>query len=466
MLVNPLGAVHPTCPQQPSPYFPATRRFLNPIYLRVTDVPGAHDTETARAAVARAARAAAGLGEQRVIHRDEVWALKLAALEAVWAAGPTLGGFEEWRAAQPGALDRFAAWCALVERHGTRWRDWPSGLQQPATALRATASDATLRDRAQFFAWLQWLTASQLRGATAREPHVALVQDLPIGVDPDGFDAWEWQGVLAAGVTVGAPPDEFNRQGQNWGLPPFVPAALRAAAYRPFVETIRSSMAPGGGLRIDHVMGLSRLWWVPDGNEPSDGVYVRYPADDLFAIVALESMRAGAFVVGEDLGTVEDSVRAAMAEHGMLSYRLLWFEDQEPPQWPAQALAAVTTHDLPTVVGLWTRSDTTAQRDAGLEPNEESQEAVRDHLARRAGLDPHATSDDAVRAAHDLLARAPAVLLAATLDDAVASPDRPNIPGADGHRPNWSLALPVQLEEIEEHPLAAQVAARLTEAVT
>ena len=238
-------------------------------------------------------------------------------------------------------------------------------------------------ERVRFFAWLQWLLQGQLEAAAAP---VALLQDLPIGVDPDGFDAWEWQDVLAADTTVGAPPDEFNRRGQDWGLPPFVPSKLAAADYLPFIETIRASMASGGGLRVDHVMGLFRLWWIPSGCGPTDGAYVRYPADDLLGIVALESQRAGAFVVGEDLGTVEDSARAALADHDMLSYRLLWFEEDDPARWPPRALAAVTTHDLPTVVGLWDGSDLDSQRRAGMEPNTASTAAIRDRVVRSTGL--------------------------------------------------------------------------------
>jgi 4-alpha-glucanotransferase len=264
---------------------------------------------------------------------------------------------------------------------------------------------------------------------------------------------------------VGAPPDDFNNRGQNWGLPPFDPARVRATNFQPFIETIRASMADGGGVRIDHVMGLFRLWWIPEGSDATGGAYVRYPADDLLAIVALESTRARAFVVGEDLGTVEDSARAALAAHDVLSYKLLWFEDQEPPQWPRHALAAITTHDLPTVVGLWSRRDIAAQRAAGLDPSEAKEESVRERLAARGHLDADASADAAVIAAHELLGRAPSMLLTATLDDAVGEPERPNIPGADGQRPNWSLALPTPLEEIETHPLAERIARILTDSI-
>ena len=208
--------------------------------------------------------------------------------------------------------------------------------------------------RVQFFKWIQWLLDVQLARASG---HLALMQDLPIGVDPDGADAWAWQDWLATGVAVGAPPDEFNTQGQNWGLPPFIPHKLRKAGYEPFVQTIRAAFRHGGGLRIDHVMGMFRLFWIPEGQPAVNGAYVRYNADEMLAIVALESERAESYVVGEDLGTVEEGVREKLADHGILSYRLLWFEKERPTEYPKEALVAVTTHDLPTVAGLWTGED-------------------------------------------------------------------------------------------------------------
>jgi 4-alpha-glucanotransferase len=292
-----------------------------------------------------------------------------------------------------------------------------------------------------------------------------VIQDLPIGVNPDGADAWAWQDVLAEGASVGAPPDEFNSQGQDWGLPPFVPWRLREAGYQPLIDTIRATIASAGGLRVDHVMGLFRLWWIPAGAGPTDGGYVRYPADELLDIVALESHRAQAPVVGEDLGTVEDGVREAMAERRMLSYKVLWFESDDPATWPAASMAAVTTHDLPTVVGLWTGTDLDEQARLGLQPNDASTREIHDRVAAACGLDDDAGPDEVVRATHELLARSPSVLLTATLDDAMAEPERPNMPGADQDRDNWSLALPIPLEDLPDQPLARDVATTLRRAV-
>jgi 4-alpha-glucanotransferase len=477
LLVNPLRAVAPTAVQQPSPYFPASRRFLHPLYLRVEDVPGAGDLGGADrdgSVIEQAAAAGRVLDGDRIIERDTIWRLKRTALEAVWARTVGRHGpagdpdFGRWREGQGAALAQFATWCALAERHGPDWRAWPAALRHPddPAVTRAAVEDA---DRATFHAWLQWLTQSQLRRASE---HLAMVHDLPIGFDPGGVDAWVWQDLLAEGVTVGAPPDAFNQAGQDWGLPPFVPWRLEAAAFGPFVETIRAGLLAAGGLRVDHVMGLFRLWWIPgprddaDGGAtpggPAAGAYVRYPADALLDVLALESVRAQAFVVGEDLGTVEEGVRDVLRERDVLSYRLVWFENDPPSAWPAEIMAAVTTHDLPTVAGLWTGDDLADQRAAGHEPNDEGTAAIRARLAELAHLDPAtATAEDAVRGTYRLLAEAPARLLGAALDDAVAEPRRPNIPGADGARPNWSLALPLPIEELVEHPLARDIAAAL-----
>lgn len=456
VLVNPLGATAPSGPQQPSPYSPASRRFLNPIYLDVGAVPGAESIEE----VAAASRPGRRLLADRHIDRDVVWALKLPALERVFSTVGPDGGFDGWRATQSDDLERFATWAVLCEQHGASFREWPIELRHP-DAPEVLAERRAHGERVRFHQWLQYLLSTQLGDAAAALP---VMLDLPIGVDPGGFDAWVDQDLLAAGVSVGAPPDELNTAGQDWGLPPYVPWKLRAADYEPFIQTVRAGLVGGGGLRIDHVMGLFRLWWVPPGGGPADGAYVHYPADDLLAVVALESTRAAAAVVGEDLGTVEPQVRRTLAEHQVLSYRLLWFEEEDPAAWPEASMAAVTTHDLPTVVGLWDHSDLTAQRAAGLEPNEESTATMRSRLQERAGLTEAASDEEVVLSAHRLLARSPSQLLVATLDDALAEPRRPNLPSADVSS-NWSLASAVALEDVEEAALPAAVAALLGAAV-
>jgi 4-alpha-glucanotransferase len=451
LLINPLHAVAPTAGQEASPYLPATRRFRNPLYLRVSEVPGA-DTVDLEEDAGRA------LSEGALIDRDAIWARKREVLMRIFFAHGGGAEFARWREEQGRPLQDWATWAAIAEEHGGDWHTWPEELRRPqgAELERYVEQHGAV---VAFHAWLQWALDLQFSAATG---DMTVIQDLPIGFAGGGADAWTWQEVLADGVSVGAPPDAFNSQGQDWGSPPLVPWRLRDADYEPFIQSIRATIRGAGGLRIDHVMGLWRLWWVPAGGTAADGAYVRYPAEDLLDIVALESHRAQALVVGEDLGTVEDGVREEMAEHGILSYRLLWFEEDDPAEWPATSMAAITTHDLPTVAGLWTGTDLAEQREQGTGTDEElerGRDALLEHLP---GVPEKAPVEDAVRRAHELLARAPSMLLAATLDDAVGEERRPNMPGTTD-RPNWSLPLPVPVEDLPGHPLLRTVARTLAD---
>jgi 4-alpha-glucanotransferase len=443
LLVNPLHAVAPTFPQEPSPYLSATRRFLNPIYLRVDGVEWASSPDG-------------------TIDRDEVWRRKRGALESEFSGGAydgaNDGAFVEWRARQGDALQKFAVWSMLAELHGPDWRGWPEALHDPGSD-GVLESAAQQEERVAFYAWLQWRLERQFVEAAG---DMTVLQDLPIGVDGGGADAWLWQETLVNDVSVGAPPDIFNAQGQSWGAPPMAPWRLRAADYVPFVESIRATMARGGGIRIDHVMGLFRLWWIPHDGSPRDGAYVRYPSADLLDIVALESHRACSLVVGEDLGTVEPGVRRALAEHAILSYRLLWFEDDAPVDWPELAMSAITTHDLPTVAGLWTGADLEDQLANVPTPRAE---LVRDRAELLSRL-PQGSSDldTVIEAAHDRLAESPCVLVSASLEDAVGQRLRPNMPGTTS-RPNWSIPLPLMVDDLPDHPLANRIARVLAENV-
>ncbi|GAB4081445.1 4-alpha-glucanotransferase [Modestobacter muralis] len=451
VLVNPLHAVAPTPEQEASPYLPATRRFRNPVYLRIADVPGAD-------AVDVEGDAGPALNDGELIDRDAIWALKRRVLQRVFDAGIDETALRDWWWHQGQPLMDWATWCAVADAHGPDWHTWPAELVDPRGAGVADFAAAHEREIA-FHAWLQWQLDRQLRAATEG---ITVIQDLPIGVAGGGADAWAWQDVLAQGVSVGAPPDAFNARGQDWGSPPLVPWRLQAADYEPFIQSIRATMAGAGGLRVDHVMGLFRLWWVPSDGGPEAGAYVRYPYEDMLDIVALESHRAQAIVVGEDLGVVEDGVREAMAEHGILSYKLLWFEDDEPTQWPAESMAAVTTHDLPTIPGLWTGSDMAEQLENGTGTAEELETGRTSLLEHLPGVPDGATPDEAVLAAYRRLAAAPSTLLSATLDDALGEERRPNIPGANS-RPNWCLPLPVPTEDLAAHPGVQAVARVLAE---
>ena len=454
VLVNPLHAATPVLPQQPSPYSPTTRRYLNPLYLSVPDVAGAN----ALPDFARISRLGAALNTRSLIERDEIFPLKLRALAAIFDRFGADGDFEAFVRAEGPSLQEYATFCVLAERFGRNWRRWPAACRDPRSpGVRRFAADHGQRIR--FHQWLQWQLDCQLRRAAALVP---VMQDLPIGIDPDGADAWAWQDVLARGMHVGAPPDEFNTKGQDWGLPPFIPSRLRQAGYGPFIETIRGTMRHAGGLRIDHVMGLFRLFWIPEGSSPADGAYVRNDAEALLAIVALESHRARAIVVGEDLGTVDVRARERLLAKGLLSYRLLWFEKENPATYPRQALAAVTTHDLPTVAGLWTGSDLDAQRRLRLNPNEAGMQEMRDRLTAATGSTGDTPIREVIRRTYTLLSRAPSVVVAATLEDAAAVETRPNMPGTVREWPNWSQPLPVPIDRLVRSRPAMDIARALT----
>ncbi len=456
MLINPLSAATPITPQQPSPYYPASRRFFNPLWLHVEWVPGAGYENCQH--LEKLSRAARDLNSDRRIDRDAVFKLKMEALELLWLTFEGDPSFDHFCREQGSDLDRFAVFCALAEYYQSGWHDWPPQYRHPAeSAVSEFARENESRIR--FFKWLQWLLDTQMARCSG---HLDLMQDLPIGVDPDGADAWAWQDVFAVGMSIGAPPDEFNTQGQKWGLPPFVPHKLREAGYEPFIQTVRAAFRNGGGLRIDHVMGLFRLFWVPDDMPAGKGAYVRYDPDEMLAIVALESERAQAYVVGEDLGTVEEGAREKLAEHRVMSYRVLWFEKRAPAEYPREALAAVTTHDLPTVAGLWTGSDLDRQRDLKLKPNEDSTAEIQHRLACSAGLDRNSEIDEVITGAYRLLSTAPSRILTAALDDAAAVEERPNFPATTpDQNPNWCIALPRPIEDLMASDLPHRIAKHL-----
>jgi 4-alpha-glucanotransferase len=443
--VSPLSAPNPSPNPEPSPYYPSTRRFLNPLHLRITDVPGAEALDLAELAAAGRA-----LDDERTIDRARVHATKAAALDELWAAGRfDREAFDAWRGDQGEPLERWSRFCVLSERLGAGWQAWPEPFRDPA-GPEVTRVALEARDRVAFHAWVQWLADGQLAAASEGLRRVA---DMPVGVDPGGFDAWDWQDQLALGASVGAPPDRFNTAGQDWGLPPFIPHRLQEAHYRPFIETVRQQLRFAGGLRIDHVLGLFRLWWIPAGHGAARGAYVRYPTDELLEIVALESQRARAVVVGEDLGTVSPGVRTELRRRRVLSTRLVLFEKTAPSGYPAQSFAAVTTHDLPTVAGAISGTDLRDQAAAGVTPDPAALALLRGRLRAAAGVGADADAETVAGALHRRLAASPSVLVAATLEDALGVEERPNLPGTViAQRPNWSISLPVPLEDLDTHP--------------
>jgi 4-alpha-glucanotransferase len=321
----------------------------------------------------------------------------------------------------------------LARRHGGDFRRWPAAYRDVAgeAVAQLLAEEA---DEIAFHAWLQLLADEQL--AAVPPMRLGVVADLAVGTAPGGYDHWLRPAAVADRLSVGAPPDPLGPHGQDWGLPPVVPEALAADGYAGFAGDLAANMRHAGGLRIDHVMGLFRLFVMPAGAPASEGTYLTYPARDLLATVALESRAAACVVIGEDLGTVAAGVREALADHGILGYRVAWFEDGGAASFPRLAMAAVTTHDLPTVAGAY-----------GGAPG--------DLDLRR--LEPVVAGHDPALALHEHVASSPALLACAALDDVVGATARPNTPGTVDEVPNWRVPLPEPIEEIPGDPRAQAV---------
>jgi 4-alpha-glucanotransferase len=453
VLTNPFHADVPVAPQQPSPYFASSRVWRNVNLLRMADIPGAVRLAAALEPLARAGRQ---LNATRRLDRDAVLAVKRPALEALFADFETDGSdtFDRWCESRGWRLHRFALFCAIADLHGRHFPEWPVELRHPDHPA-VTAFAAVHARQVRFHEWCQWHIERQL--IAAGSVGVGLVGDLAVGFESGGADAWSYQDELALDCRVGAPPDTFNDLGQDWGLPPFVPWKLRLARYEPFITTLRAAFTGCTGLRIDHVMGLFRLYWIPPGAEATDGAYVRYPHDDLFDLLALEAHRAGAMVIGEDLGTVEDEVRAELHARRVLSTKVVWFEEVPPEAYPVEALATVTTHDLPTIAGVWTGADVEARRRLGHVVTGDD-EWFRSRLTMVTGATVDTPVEQVITDMHRHLGASPALVRLASLDDVVVNADRPNMPGTIDEWPNWRIPLPKPLEAIEVDPVALDIA--------
>ncbi|MFJ1704135.1 4-alpha-glucanotransferase [Kitasatospora sp. NPDC088346] len=484
--LNPLHAGLPGAPSDPSPYRPSSRRFADPVHLRIEALP-----EYAYADLGDLPRRAAHLRDEVLRHdglidRDAVWALKRQALDILHRVPRGAGRDAAYRAfvAREGAwLEQYATWCALAERHGGDRHHWPKGLRHPDSPHVALARQE-LAPAVEFHRWLAWLVDEQLERAqhTAEQAGMAvgLIHDLAVGVHPDGADAWVLQDVLADNISVGAPPDAFNAHGQDWGLPPWRPDALAEAGYAPYAELLRASARHAGAIRIDHVMGLFRLWWVPAGHPPTRGAYVRYDAEAMLGVLALEAHRAGARVIGEDLGTVEPGVREELTARGVLGTSVLWFERDwqdkgavlPPERWRPGCLATLTTHDLPSTAARLTGEHVELRHRLGLlaRPLGEEQAEAAAELTEwhaelvRAGLI-GAGEDLTPEALHAFLLATPAALVGVWLPDTVGDPRPQNLPGTWDQYPNWRLPVadatgtPVTLEQLATAPAAARLAA-------
>jgi len=483
VLVNPLHAAEPQPPVSPSPYLPMTRRQISPLYLRIEDIPEYQGLSGEDRAVleALAAPLRASNSSTALIDRDAVWAAKRAALELIRTVPLTASR----RAELDAFLDRdrrgvedWATWCAIAEVHGPDWRSWPAALADPASA-EVSALSRKLADRIEFHAWLQWLAAEQLAAAQQVAGRagmsIGVITDLAVGAHPGGADAWARQDVIVPGITVGAPPDEFNQRGQDWTLPPWHPGRLAAQAGRPLAELIAACTRNSGGLRVDHVMGLARLWWIPAGMSPEQGTYVRYDHELMGGVLATEVARAGGLAIGEDLGTVEPWLRKFLAGRRVLGTSMLWFErradgtPRRPGGWRRGCLATVGTHDMPPPAAFLAGEQVTIRAGLGLlaQPEAEERAAAAAEMSQwlamlgREGLLPQdawrPSPEEFTVALYRYLTRTPAVLIGVSLADAAGERRPQNMPGTVDEYPNWRIPLagadgqPVLLEDLPAH---------------
>ena len=467
VLINPLHAAEPLPPVSDSPYLPMTRMFTSPLYLRVEDIleygaltPASRQAVAGLAAPLRAANRTADL-----IDRDAVWTAKRRALELIREvplSPARQDAYDQFRSDAGRALQHWSAWCALAERHGPDWRDWPARLTAPAYATQLVSADPELRAAAEFHAWLQWHAAQQLaaaqRAAVAAGMAHGIIHDLAVGVHPGGADAWADQDLLVAGFSVGAPPDAFNQRGQNWAQPPWHPGRLAATGYQPLADLFGATLRSGGGIRVDHVMGLTRLWWIPAGQSPEHGAYVRYDHHQSVAALAGAAAGAGAVAIGEDLGTVDPWLRDYLAAQGILGTEMLWFaraadgSPLPPGRWRRGCMATVGTHDFPPVAGFVTGEQVTVRARLGLLTSTEERERAEaaELIGRWRGL---LATEGLLPAGHEAgvaaftvalygyLRRTPALLVGVSLADAVGDVRTQNIPGTSNEYPNWRVPL-------------------------
>lgn len=498
LLVNPLHAAAPPGPNsrmEPSPYLPTSRRFVNPLYLRVEAIPEFADLSKRSRVRRLRSEVQQRVADLDAIDRDSSWAAKRVALKLLHdqprSAGRALS-YAAFRGREGRALDDFATWCALAEKYGDDWHSWPEALQHPDASGVADFVEKH-SDTVDFHRWLQWQLDEQLAAAQSHSLRagmsLGIMHDLAVGVHPNGADAWALQDVMALGVTAGAPPDEFNQLGQDWSQPPWRPDRLDEHEYRPFRALIRAVLRHAGGVRIDHIIGLFRLWWIPRGASPTEGTYVRYDHEAMIGIVALEAHRAGAVVVGEDLGTVEPWVRDYLLLRGLLGTSILWFElDRDgnggplpAERWREYCLSSVTTHDLPPTAGYLAGDHVRLRDSLGLltRPAAEELESDRADLAawlaelRRVGLleDGEDDPEQVVLALYRYLGRTPSRLLGVALTDAVGDRRTQNQPGTTDEYPNWRVPLTgpdgrdVMLEDVFADPRAAALAEAVRAAI-
>jgi len=509
--INPLHALFAAEPLHFSPYAPSSRCHTDYLYIDVTSMPGFAEDRTVRGLIQRErlAMTLAPARSARLIDYRAVAECKRPVLEALFrrfqtqelgaegAAKSPLGlAFRDFQREGGQSLADFAVFEALHEhycREGTGfcWRDWPATMRNPRSPEVAKFAVAH-EDRVEFFQYLQWEADRQLAAAAAAGRKaglsLGLYRDLAVGVDPDGAEAWADQDLVAPGASIGAPPDAFNRAGQNWGLAPVNPLILGRQGYAPFIAALRANMRHAGILRVDHVMSLYRLYWIPSGMEATAGAYVSYPFDDMLRLVALESHRHACAVVGEDLGTVPPGFRETMRSADLLSYRIMVFERRSdgsfvpPAEYPALAAASAATHDLATLRGFWLGNDLAWRRHLGLYSDTHAADADEKQRSRDRRLLLDALVSERLIASESVgrflsdsgdptystelgdailtyLARSRARLMLVQLEDVVGEGEQANLPGTIDAHPNWRRRIALQLEAIVDGPDLQRIAA-------
>jgi 4-alpha-glucanotransferase len=487
--INPVHALFPSQPGRFSPYAPSSRSFLNVLMIALDQVPEFSDSEEARAIHSRSdiQTLLNALRADALIDYPAVARMKLTVLEALFEtflglqeSSPRRTAFRAFVEAGGERLVRHIRFEALSEhfiqkdKALTDWHDWPAPYRDPESkAVEAFATEH--EDRVSFYGYLQWLAATQLEQAqktATAAGGIGLYLDLAVGVAGDGAEAWSDQDVLVDAVRIGAPPDDFNPNGQNWGLLPLSPRAMQARRYRPFIDLLRQSMRHAGALRIDHVLGLARSFWLPaEGGAP--GAYIRYPMQDLLGLVALESQRHRCVVVGEDLGTVPNSLQSALTDHGLLGCSLLYFERDEQggcraaSTYAKASIASIGTHDLPTLKGFWEGQDIAWRERLGLYLDQarhlvdrEDREKLKAELLQLLDAEgllprdvdptrpPQSLPWSLAEAFHLFLSSTPAALKAIQLEDALGALEQANLPGTIDEHPNWRRKIVVPLEKL------------------
>lgn len=498
--LNPLHALRNTAPYHISPYAPYNRLYLNELYIDLERLPELYSSEKAQQ-LFHAPEFQAKLQALRVSRKvdyDAIAAAKRAMLdltyrkflaEAYSGEEPNLQPktarawlFERFIQAEGSPLEVYATFQTLEEERwliqskSATWHDWPKQFQTPGQPVREYARRHSKRVR--FFQYVQWVASGQLNEIQRAAEHLAmpigLYHDVALGADRNGAEAWIYQSILALGADCGAPPDAFAPEGQNWGLPPINPHALRASGYELMVQLLRNNFRSGGAIRLDHVMAFFRLFWIPRGRPAFEGTYVRYPFEDLLAIVALESTRSKTLVIGEDLGTVPDWIREQLAQARVLSYRVFYFEHgadgamKPPGDYPVRSLAVATTHDLPTLAGFWSGEDLRVRSGLGAFPDDAArhrawEERQRDKVGilsalKRENLLPTDVTEDLAtvpamttelcQAIHLYLARTPSCIVLANFEDGLGELSQTNLPGTVDSHPNWTRKYAVRVDEM------------------